>query len=200
MVTCPWDTQAAEARWSRKSPGEISRDPFWREQQVKPPERPCDLHFLPTLLNSCCSFPCDCFPCVIGNNRCFESRAQQNASQIRQAQEDRGCISGTLFLRSLSAAKHISFPLSFCWKLSIAGIAAGSFGNKKATASSRAGLIPSWAIVFLNKPEGFSVRIRYISKGAPPAPCHARPFFHQIATATVCLERALLTVVARQLG
>lgn len=37
MVTCSCDTSAAEARWSRKSPGELSRGPFWRQQQVKAP-------------------------------------------------------------------------------------------------------------------------------------------------------------------
>lgn len=85
---------------------------------------PVPLHFLSTLLNSCCLFPCDCFPCITGNHRCFESRTQRSVSQIRQVQEEGDCISGTLFLHSLSATEHVSFPLSLCWKLSIPAPAA----------------------------------------------------------------------------
>lgn len=139
-----------EARWDCKSPGEISRDLSRDSSRFATPEGPCPLHFLSALLNSCCLFPCDCFPCIIGNNRCFESRTQQSVSRIRQVQEERDCISGTLFLHSPSATEHVSFPLSFVGSCPLpAGrpsatrtrrqLPAGRAGSSLASQSSRSG-------------------------------------------------------------
>lgn len=101
------------------------------------------------------------FPVSWATTDVLRQGPSQNSSQVCLVWEERDYVSETLFLHSLSAAEHTSFPLSFCWKVSIAGITAMSYKNKK-TAFSRLGwFLASQRSGFEqppNNPQGFSLK------------------------------------------
>ena len=167
------------------------------------PERLCPLHFLSALLNSCYSFPCDCFPCVMGNNRCFESKTQQNASQICQVQEERDCIPGTFLFHSLSAAKSISSTLFSCWKPSIGDITAIKLQKKKkgereednlqqADLDLNQSVVMFWDLLTIQRAS--PLKSKQISKVAHP--CKASPLLYQVINSHCLLKFPLCLAVA----
>lgn len=101
------------------------------------------------------------FPVSWATTDVLSQGLSQNAAQVCQVWEERDYVSETLFLHSLSATEHISFPLSFCWKLSIAGITAISYKNTK-TDFSRQGWVSAsqWSGFEQppNTPPGFSLK------------------------------------------